>query len=99
MYRLVRAPPVAAQSGTPAMADRPAAVNRNSLAAASTYSRGARVGRVALLAAVDLSALLVSGLVAYLLWALPMKQQAIAIYSGLTPLLSLFILGYAQAGL
>jgi hypothetical protein len=39
------------------------------------------------------------GLSAYLIWALPVKEQPIAIYAGLAPLLSLFILGYAQAGL
>jgi len=66
--------------------------------AADRY-RAVRFGRLAVLVATDVTALLFSGFSAYLLWALPMKQQPIGIYLGLAPLLSLFILGYAQAGL
>jgi len=66
--------------------------------AAEQY-RATRLARVALLAATDMGALLVAGAAAYVLWALPVKQQSIALYAGLTPLLLLFILGYAQAGL
>src|SRR5262245_28951228 len=42
---------------------------------------------------------MLSALIAYLLYALPVKEQAIGVYLGLAPLLLLFIAGYAQAGL
>jgi Undecaprenyl-phosphate galactose phosphotransferase WbaP len=70
-----------------------------SVVAASDRSGLMRLARAAVLGTSDLGALVFSGLAAYLLWALPMKQQSIGIYLGLAPLLSLFILGYAQAGL
>jgi Undecaprenyl-phosphate galactose phosphotransferase WbaP len=69
------------------------------VAAAADRNVAARLARVAVLGAADLGALILSGLSAYLIWAAPVKQQPIAIYAGLAPLLSLFILGYAQAGL
>lgn len=50
-------------------------------------------------AASDLTALLVSGGLAYFLWALPMRGQRPEMYLGLVPLLALFLAGYAAAGL
>jgi Undecaprenyl-phosphate galactose phosphotransferase WbaP len=47
----------------------------------------------------DLGALLLSGALAYWLWALPVKGQPAAMYVELVPLFFLFALGYAQLGL
>src|SRR5262245_49171379 len=69
------------------------------LSAVAVHSRGARLGRFALLVVTDVTALIVSGLLAFLLWALPVQKQPLGLYLGLVPLLSLFVLGYAQAGL
>jgi CoA-binding protein/sugar transferase len=69
------------------------------VAATPEYPLAARITRVAVLSAADLSALILAGLAAYLTWALPVKAQSIRTYVGLLPLLSLFIAGYAQAGL
>ena len=81
-----------------APAARPAQTS-TSMPAAAHHHGLTRLARVAVLGASDLGALVFSGLAAYLLWALPIKEQPIAIYVGLAPLLSLFLLGYAQAGL
>jgi Undecaprenyl-phosphate galactose phosphotransferase WbaP len=61
--------------------------------------RTARVARVAMLAAADASALLVAGLAAYVLWALPARRQSLALYLEIAPLLLVFLAGYAQARL
>jgi Undecaprenyl-phosphate galactose phosphotransferase WbaP len=58
-----------------------------------------RLARVAVLAGTDLSALLTASLVAYTLWALPVLDQPIAIYVNVVPLMTLFVAGYAIAGL
>ncbi len=55
--------------------------------------------RVALLSAADALALLLAGVVAYLLWALPVHGQDAALYIGVTPAIVLILLGYGQAGL
>jgi Undecaprenyl-phosphate galactose phosphotransferase WbaP len=47
----------------------------------------------------DAAALSAAMILAYLLWALPMRGQPLALYIGLWPLLPLFLLGYAQASL
>jgi Undecaprenyl-phosphate galactose phosphotransferase WbaP len=60
---------------------------------------GARAGRLLVLALTDFAALLLAGALAYLLWARPVRDQSPELYLGLAPLLSLFLLGYAQAGL
>lgn len=59
----------------------------------------ARGGRIAVLAASDAVALLLAGLAAYLLWALPAKGQSPAVYLEAVPLVVVFLAGYAQAGL
>lgn len=59
----------------------------------------ARAARVAVLGLADLAALGIAGALAYVLWALPEKGQSFALYRALAPLLSLFIVGYAAAGL
>ena len=59
----------------------------------------ARVARVCILIASDVVALSIAGTLAYLLWALPEKDQPVAMYLQLAPLLLLFVLGYAQAAL
>ena len=61
--------------------------------------RTARVARIGVLAATDASALLLAGLAAYLLWALPARRQPLGLYLEIAPLLSVFLAGYAQAGL
>lgn len=61
--------------------------------------RTSRAARVAVLGASDLCALVVAGMCAYLFWALPVKHQSISVYLELAPLIALFLLGYAQAGL
>jgi Undecaprenyl-phosphate galactose phosphotransferase WbaP len=59
----------------------------------------ARAARIAVLAVTDVVALLAAGLAAYLLWALPAKNQSISLYLQIAPLISVFVFGYAQAGL
>ena len=61
-----------------------------------TYARGLRV---AALMATDFASLCASGAAAYLLWALPMRHQSPDMYLRLLPLLTLFIVGFAAAGL
>ena len=61
-----------------------------------TYARGLRV---AALMATDFASLCASGAAAYLLWALPMRHQSPEMYLRLLPLLTLFIVGFAAAGL
>ena len=55
--------------------------------------------RVAVLLAVDMAALFAAGALAYLAWARPVRHQDASTYLELTPLLLLFVLGFAQAGL
>jgi Undecaprenyl-phosphate galactose phosphotransferase WbaP len=59
----------------------------------------ARTARVAVLGAADLAGLVLACFVAYLAWALPVKGQSLWLYASLAPLLGLFTLGYAIAGL
>ena len=59
----------------------------------------ARAARLAVLVASDVSALALAGLAAYLLWALPARGQSLNLYWELAPLLPIFIIGYARAGL
>jgi Undecaprenyl-phosphate galactose phosphotransferase WbaP len=66
---------------------------------ADTAPLSRRVGRVAVLAVADLVTLVVAGTLTYLTWALPVRNQSGALYVQLTPLLILFLLGFAQAGL
>ena len=60
------------------------------------WARGLR--GVALMAT-DFASLCASGAVAYLLWALPMRHQSPEMYLRLLPLLALFVVGFAAAGL
>jgi Undecaprenyl-phosphate galactose phosphotransferase WbaP len=66
------------------------------VAGAHWTSRAARWGS---LAATDAAALLLSAALAYLLWALPMREQAPGLYLQLSPLVFLFVAGFSQAGL
>jgi len=59
----------------------------------------ARVGRVALLVAVDALVLLAVWTAAYLTWARPVHGQPVGMYLELAPLMVLFFIGFAQAGL
>ena len=59
----------------------------------------ARAARIGLLAATDLGALVVAGAAAYIVWALPALGQSATLYVQLAPLTTLFLFGYAQAGL
>jgi len=54
---------------------------------------------VLVLVAADLLALLAAGVAAFFIWAAPIRDQSAALYLQLTPLILLFIAGYAQAGL
>lgn len=47
----------------------------------------------------DASVLILSGVAAYLLWARPVHDQPTSLYLQLLPLVPLFLLGYANAGL
>jgi Undecaprenyl-phosphate galactose phosphotransferase WbaP len=69
------------------------------LTTVAAHNGSARLGRLILLIGTDLSALILSGIAAYVLWAMPMKEQPLGLYLGLVPLLPLFVLGYALAGL
>lgn len=80
------------------VAERPQAPVR--LPPVSTERRAtARVARLVVLCATDLSALVLAAGMAYLLWALPARGQSLTLYLHLAPLISLFVFGYAQAGL
>jgi Undecaprenyl-phosphate galactose phosphotransferase WbaP len=54
---------------------------------------------VSALAATDLGALLLAGATAFILWAHPVRGQSPEIYLRVAPVMVLFVLGYAQAGL
>ncbi len=69
---------------------------RDGRTGAGLWRREARVG---VMVATDLAALAASGGLAWLLWALPMRQQALELYLQLWPLPLFFLAGYAQAGL
>lgn len=58
-----------------------------------------RLVRISLVMLTDLAGLCLAGALAYLSWAYPVHHQDPTLYLGLTPLLGLFLLGYAQAGL
>ena len=58
-----------------------------------------RFARVTLLATADALALAGAAACAYLFWALPMREQAPGLYLQLSPLVLLFVVGYARAGL
>src|SRR6266516_6247917 len=60
---------------------------------------GPRVVRVAVLLLTDMVALLAAVSLGYLLWAWPVLQQPPSVYVDLIPLLLLFPLGFAGAGL
>ncbi len=66
------------------------------LVAAPWWTRPARVATLILS---DVLALCAAGTAAYLLWALPIRNMGAGMYLELWPVLALFILGYAQAGL
>ena len=59
----------------------------------------ARAARVAVLTLTDMLALLAAASLGYLLWARPVLNQSPGVYVDLGPLLVLFLLGYAGAGL
>src|SRR5207247_3963336 len=59
----------------------------------------ARAARVAVLTLTDMLALLAAASLGYLLWARPVLNQSPWVYVDLCPLLVLFLLGYAGAGL
>ena len=61
--------------------------------------RWLRMAHICLLLLADLLALLAAMLLSYLLWARLVRQQQPWVYIELTPLLLLFLLGYAGAGL
>jgi Undecaprenyl-phosphate galactose phosphotransferase WbaP len=58
-----------------------------------------RTVRVATLAAGDITALTLSAIAAYAIWALPVKSQPVILYLDLFKLLPLFVGAYAVAGL
>jgi Undecaprenyl-phosphate galactose phosphotransferase WbaP len=68
-------------------------------AGAADLRHAGRAARVVALCASDVFALLLAGLLAYGLWAMPARGQSLALYVDLAPLLAVFVLGYAQAGL
>jgi Undecaprenyl-phosphate galactose phosphotransferase WbaP len=88
--------PVADPGDHPSLGESPAA---NSAVELPTDRTLARAARVAVLCATDFCALVIACVIAYLLWALPERGQSIRIYLTLAPLLTLFVVGYAQAGL
>src|SRR5262245_64394391 len=69
-----------------------------SRAASETRSLG-RAVRIAALVSTDVATLSGAALAGYFLWALPAKGQSLALYAPLIPLLAVFVVGYAQAGL
>ena len=61
--------------------------------------RWAKGARATLLMSSDALALLLAGLVAIQLWAIPVRSQSLATYAPAAPAVLLFVLAYAQAGL
>lgn len=59
----------------------------------------ARALRVGVLVASDVVALSLAGAIAYLAWAFQVRGQPPGVYLELLPLVGLFVLGYAKAGL
>lgn len=62
-------------------------------------SQASRLARAAVLAVADAVALMAAAAAAYLIWALPVRQQSLGLYLELAPLILLFVAGYARAGL
>jgi Undecaprenyl-phosphate galactose phosphotransferase WbaP len=58
-----------------------------------------RFGRSVLLAGTDAAMIVCSAAIAYFTWAAPMRQQSAGMYLELSPLIVLFVAGYARAGL
>src|SRR5918994_3469225 len=58
-----------------------------------------RSARNVLLAAGDAAMIFLSTAIAYVAWAAPVQQQPAEMYLELSPLIALFIAGYARAGL
>lgn len=58
-----------------------------------------RLVRTALLAGTDTAMIFASVAIAYLSWAAPMRDQSARLYLDLAPLVLLFLVGYARAGL
>ena len=87
----------------PSLAANPAAARPSgepvALRVPSVRSPWASVGRSFLPMASDLAILGLSGLVAVLVWASPVRDQGVGYYLPAAPLLVLVVLGYAQAGL
>ncbi len=84
----------------------PAAGRRAASAAVAAPGRellgsptGVRVARGAVLAATDAAAIALAALLAILAWALPVRQQPSQLYLELWPLVGLFTLAFATAGL
>jgi Undecaprenyl-phosphate galactose phosphotransferase WbaP len=75
-----------------------ARTEREVAAPRSTRGRGG-VGRVTILAASDILALLAAGAIAYLLWARPVHGQPVSLYLPAAPIALLVVLAYAQARL
>ncbi|MGE0705784.1 MAG: hypothetical protein AB7P22_17825, partial [Vicinamibacterales bacterium] len=79
------------------------AVPQPSRADALSHARDSRfavrAARVSILAVTDAAVLGLAVACAYVVWALPQRQQPVDLYLELVPLLGLFIMGYAQAGL
>lgn len=59
----------------------------------------ARPARGMYLMALDLSALILCGTIAYVGWARPVHAQAAGLYTALIPLIGLFLIGYSLFGL
>jgi Undecaprenyl-phosphate galactose phosphotransferase WbaP len=78
---------VSAPTGIRDAPDRPAA------------KPSAGAARVAILATVDILALLLAGGIAYVLWARPVHSQALTLYLPAAPITLLIALAYGQAGL
>jgi Undecaprenyl-phosphate galactose phosphotransferase WbaP len=66
---------------------------------AADRRQAARFARIVVLGATDVAALLLAGVSAYALWALPAKGQPLSLYLEIAPLITVFLVGYAQAGL
>jgi Undecaprenyl-phosphate galactose phosphotransferase WbaP len=90
-------PPAGAVSAAAAVRDRRAGATAPVVVAAEW--KLARAARVALLAFTDFAALASAGAIAYVVWARPVHQQSAGQYFDLLPVVGLFLLGYAQAGL
>jgi len=75
------------------------AVKADFVVGSSQSSYGHRVARNALLGGTDIVMISLAVAIAFVTWAAPIRDQPVEIYFALAPLIVIFLVGYASAGL